>query len=96
MTNQLIALLDGREVGTVHYKNSRLSFVYSDEWRADSLAFGRVALVYGVDAQKTGLAVGRRLFAFADLDRSGPGPFIVMHAQAVTPALAEVVEVAVG
>jgi hypothetical protein len=23
MTNQLIALLDGREVGTVHYKDSR-------------------------------------------------------------------------
>jgi len=29
MTNQLIALLDGREVGTVNYKNARLSFLYS-------------------------------------------------------------------
>jgi len=35
MTNQLIALLDGREVGTVNYKNARLSFVYNDEWRID-------------------------------------------------------------
>jgi hypothetical protein len=52
--------------------------------------------VYGVDAQKAGLAVGRGLFAFADLDRSGAGLLIVLHAQAVTPALAQVVEVAVG
>jgi serine/threonine-protein kinase HipA len=35
MTNQLIALLDGREVGTVHYKSARLSFVYNDAWRGD-------------------------------------------------------------
>ena len=35
MTNQLIALLDSREVGTVHYKDSRLSFAYSDAWRND-------------------------------------------------------------
>ena len=35
MTNQLIALLDGREVGTVHYKDSRLSFAYSETWRDD-------------------------------------------------------------
>jgi serine/threonine-protein kinase HipA len=39
MTNQLIALLDGREVGTVHYKNARLSFLYSDTWRADPNAY---------------------------------------------------------
>jgi serine/threonine-protein kinase HipA len=39
MTNQLIALLDGREVGAVHYKNSRLSFVYSDAWRSDPNAY---------------------------------------------------------
>src|ERR1035437_6149013 len=39
MTNQLIALLDGREVGTINYKNSRLSFVYNDEWRADPNAY---------------------------------------------------------
>lgn len=39
MTNQLIALLDGREVGTVHYKDSRLSFAYSDTWRNDPNAY---------------------------------------------------------
>ena len=39
MTNRLIALLAGREVGTVHYKNARLSFVYSDAWRADPNAY---------------------------------------------------------
>jgi serine/threonine-protein kinase HipA len=39
MTNRLIALLAGREVGTVHYKNARLSFVYSDAWRADHNAY---------------------------------------------------------
>jgi len=39
MTNQLIALLDGREVGIVHYKDSRLSFTYSDTWRNDPNAY---------------------------------------------------------
>ena len=39
MTNQLTALLDGREVGTVHYKDSRLSFTYSDAWRNDPNAY---------------------------------------------------------
>ncbi len=39
MTNQLIALLDGREVGTVQYKDSRLSFAYSDTWRNDPSAY---------------------------------------------------------
>jgi serine/threonine-protein kinase HipA len=39
MRNQPIALLDGREVGTVHYKNARLSFLYSDTWRADPNAY---------------------------------------------------------
>jgi serine/threonine-protein kinase HipA len=39
MTNQLIALLDGREVGTVHYEDSRLSFTYSDIWRHDPNAY---------------------------------------------------------
>jgi serine/threonine-protein kinase HipA len=39
MTNQLIALLDGREVGTIHYKNARLTFVYSDDWRFDPNAY---------------------------------------------------------
>jgi len=39
MTNQLIALLDGREVGTIHYKDSRLSFAYTDAWRNDPNAY---------------------------------------------------------
>jgi serine/threonine-protein kinase HipA len=39
MTNDLIALLDGREIGSVHYKNSRLSFVYRESWRADPAAY---------------------------------------------------------
>ncbi len=39
MTNQLFALLDGREVGTVQYKDSRLSFAYSDKWRNDPNAY---------------------------------------------------------
>jgi serine/threonine-protein kinase HipA len=39
MTNQLIVLLDGREVGTVHYKDARLSFTYSDTWRNDPNAY---------------------------------------------------------
>jgi serine/threonine-protein kinase HipA len=39
MTNQLIALLDGREIGTVHYKDSRLSFAYSETWRSDPDAY---------------------------------------------------------
>jgi len=39
MTNHLIALLDGREVGAVHYKDSRLSFSYSETWRNDPNAY---------------------------------------------------------
>jgi serine/threonine-protein kinase HipA len=39
MTNQLTVLLHGREVGTVHYKDSRLSFTYSDTWRNNSKAY---------------------------------------------------------
>jgi serine/threonine-protein kinase HipA len=39
MTNQLIALLDSREIGTVHYKDSRLSFAYSEAWRNDPNAY---------------------------------------------------------
>jgi serine/threonine-protein kinase HipA len=38
MTNQLIALLDGREVGTVHYKNATFVPLY-DSWRADPNAY---------------------------------------------------------
>ena len=51
--------------------------------------------MHSIDAQKAGLAVGRGLFAFADLDRRGPGLFI-MAAQAVARSAAQVVEVAVG
>ena len=39
MTNQLIALLGGHEVGTVHDKNARLAFVYTDTWRLDPNAY---------------------------------------------------------
>lgn len=39
MTNELIALLDGREVGNVSYKNARLSFIYNDTWRSDPNAY---------------------------------------------------------
>lgn len=35
MTNQLITLLEGREIGIVNYKNSRLSFTYNETWRDD-------------------------------------------------------------
>jgi len=35
MTNQLIALANGREMGTVTYRNARLSFVYGESWRQD-------------------------------------------------------------
>jgi serine/threonine-protein kinase HipA len=33
MTNQLIALANGSEMGIVHYRNARLSFTYNDAWR---------------------------------------------------------------
>ena len=39
MTNQLIALLDCREVGIVNYKDSRLSFTYSQTWRDEPNAY---------------------------------------------------------
>ena len=39
MTPELIALLDGREIGSVHYKNSRLSFVYRESWRTNPDAY---------------------------------------------------------
>ncbi|MGC1299366.1 MAG: type II toxin-antitoxin system HipA family toxin [Alloacidobacterium sp.] len=39
MTSELTALLDGREIGTVQYKNSRLSFVYRESWRDDPDAY---------------------------------------------------------
>jgi serine/threonine-protein kinase HipA len=33
MTNQLIAFLNGREVGSVFYRRARLSFTYDESWR---------------------------------------------------------------
>jgi serine/threonine-protein kinase HipA len=39
MTNELIALLDGREVGNVSYKNARLSFTYNATWSSDPNAY---------------------------------------------------------
>jgi serine/threonine-protein kinase HipA len=35
MTNQLIALANGREMGSVIHGNARLSFVYEDSWKQD-------------------------------------------------------------
>ena len=60
----------------------------------DSLAFGAVTLMHRIDAQKAGLAVGRRLFALVDGDCRGARLFKM--AQAVARAAAQVVEVAVG
>ncbi|MEQ1930591.1 MAG: HipA N-terminal domain-containing protein, partial [Parvularculaceae bacterium] len=37
--SELIALLDGREVGNVRHERGRLSFVYSEEWRAAREAY---------------------------------------------------------
>jgi hypothetical protein len=62
----------------------------------DPLAIGAVALVHSVDAQKAGLAVGRGLFALADLDRGRSSLLEVAQAQAVARRAAQVVEVAVG
>jgi serine/threonine-protein kinase HipA len=34
MTGELVALLDGKEVGRVHRDTrGRLTFIYADEWR---------------------------------------------------------------
>ena len=62
----------------------------------DPLALGSIALMHSIDAQKAGLAVGRGLPPFADLDRGGPGLFKVAQAQAIARAVAQVVEMAVG
>jgi serine/threonine-protein kinase HipA len=35
MTNRLVALANGREMGSVAYRNARLSFVYEDSWKQD-------------------------------------------------------------
>ena len=39
MTNQLIALANGRQMGIVNYRNARLSFVYDDSWRREPNSF---------------------------------------------------------
>ena len=39
MTERLIALLDGREIGTVDYKNDRIGFTYARSWRDDPDAY---------------------------------------------------------
>jgi serine/threonine-protein kinase HipA len=33
VTEEIVALLDGKEAGRVHYDRGRLSFVYNEEWR---------------------------------------------------------------
>jgi serine/threonine-protein kinase HipA len=35
MTTQLIALANGREMGTITYRNARVSLVYDELWRQD-------------------------------------------------------------
>lgn len=35
MTDRLIALANGREMGTVSYRNARLSFIYAESWRRE-------------------------------------------------------------
>jgi len=35
MTNRLVALANGREMGSVMYRNARMSFVYDESWRQD-------------------------------------------------------------
>jgi serine/threonine-protein kinase HipA len=35
MTNELIALANGRPLGSVLYRNSQLSFIYDESWRQD-------------------------------------------------------------
>jgi len=62
----------------------------------DSLALRAVALMHGIDTPKAGLAVGRGLLALADLHRRGPGLLVMVQAQTVARAPAQVVEVAVG
>jgi len=39
MTNQLIALANGREMGSVIHRNARLSFVYEDSWKQDQRSY---------------------------------------------------------
>jgi serine/threonine-protein kinase HipA len=39
MTNELIALANGREMGSVVYRNARLSFIYEESWRQDDRSY---------------------------------------------------------
>ena len=39
MTNELTALANGREMGTVIYRNARLSFIYAESWRQEHSAY---------------------------------------------------------
>lgn len=39
MSDHLIALANGREMGIVSYRNARLSFVYDDAWRQDPASY---------------------------------------------------------
>jgi len=39
MTNQLIALANGREMGSVTYQKSRLSLTYDESWRQDQSSY---------------------------------------------------------
>ena len=39
MTDRLIALANGQEMGTVFYRNARLSFVYDESWRQDPTSY---------------------------------------------------------
>jgi hypothetical protein len=39
MTNELIALANGREMGSVIYRNARLSFIYEESWRQDGRSY---------------------------------------------------------
>ncbi len=78
MTNQLIALLDGREVGTIHYKDSRLSFAYSDTWRNDpntyplSLSMPLGSATHG-HARIEAFLWGLLAFVYARWDKSRTG-----------------------
>jgi len=39
MTNQLVALANGREMGSVIYRNARLSFIYDASWQQDRSSY---------------------------------------------------------
>jgi serine/threonine-protein kinase HipA len=39
MTNELVALANGRDMGSVIYRNARLSFIYAESWRQDGNSY---------------------------------------------------------